>query len=405
MRQKMTFTNHHGIELAALLEKPEGEIRGHALFAHCFTCGKDINSASRIAKRLAEQGIVVLRFDFTGLGGSDGEFANTNFSSNLDDLVAAAEFMANHETLESPDLLIGHSLGGTAVLAVAEKIDTLKGVVTIGSPATPDHVLHNFAESLPEIESEGCATVNLANRPFTIKQQFIDDVKEHQQELTVRDLRKPLLIFHSPVDTVVSIEEAAKVYRWAMHPKSFVSLDKADHLLSKADDAQYVADTLANWADRYALKEQSEYKVKPAPSGQVRVTEVNHKFTRGIATDHHQWLADEPIKFGGQNLGPDPYEMLLASLGACTSMTVRVYANHNKLPLEDVEVVLEHTREHEPDCEDCNGGKLDVLTRRIRIEGDQLTQEQRERLVDIANRCPVHLTLENKIEVRTELVE
>ncbi len=423
LRKKVVFQNHQGQSLAGLMELPADSPVGVALFAHCFTCGKDISSASRISRALANRGFAVLRFDFTGLGSSDGDFANTNFSSNVADLVAATEFL--REEYSAPDILIGHSLGGAAVLAVAEHVPEAKAVVTIGSPATPSHVIHHFEDKLEQIELEGEAEVDLGGRPFRIQQQFVTDLQSQAQQQRVGKLRKALLIFHSPVDQTVPVEDAAVIYGWARHPKSFVSLDDADHLLSRAADAEYVADTLVAWIKRYlpdhSLSEVSEKRSGQVliegnqtagthvANGQLLVAEKNLRFTRHIMTDDHQWYADEPMDVGGDNQGPDPYELLLASLGACTSMTMRMYANRKDWPVEQIYVSLRHENVHSDDCLNCDykgePRKLDVLHRDIRIEGDSLTQEQREKLLEIANKCPVHRTLHNHPVVLSRLVE
>lgn len=405
-RKRITFENAQGERLSGLLELPAGEVLGYALFAHCFTCGKDIISASRICRGLAVQGIATLRFDFTGLGNSDGDFANTNFSSNLDDLVAAADFMARE--FEAPALLIGHSLGGAAVLGAAHRIQSAKAVVTIGAPSDPSHVEHHFEPDREEIETQGEACVSLAGRPFRVKKQFLDDISEHNLEQHVRQLRKPLLIFHAPLDTTVSIDEAARLYGYAMHPKSFVSLDDADHLISQPRDADFIADTLVAWVKRYLETEEEAQRAPEVNKGQVMVSERNHRFTRGVFTDTHQWLADEPKAMGGDDRGPDPYEHLLAALGTCTSMTMRMYANHKKWPVDDIVVTLSHSREHCADCEEAGlktdaKGQIGVITRTLQIEGDDLTEEQRNRLKQIADRCPVHRTLEHHIRIDTEL--
>ncbi len=407
-RKKVSFLNSEGERLAGLLELPaDAEPAGYVLFAHCFTCGKDISSASRISRALAAKGYAVLRFDFTGLGSSDGDFANTNFSSNVEDLVSATHYL--REEYEAPDVLIGHSLGGAAVIAAAHFVPEAKAVVTIGAPATPAHVMHHFQEQLEVIEQRGTAEVHLGGRPFTIKKQFVDDLQEQNQENAAAGLKKALLIFHSPIDVTVSIDEAAKIYGWAKHPKSFVSLDNADHLLSRPADAEYVADALVAWVKRYLKKAQDSDQQPSLNRGNVLVAEKNQRFTRSIYTDDHRWYADEPSSVGGDNQGPDPYEMLLASLGACTSMTIRMYANHKQWPLQDVYVGLKHQRVHSDDCEHCeykgDAKQLDVIERTIRFEGESLTEEQIDRLLEIADRCPVHRSLENDIEVITELDE
>lgn len=400
MRQKVEFPSN-GLNLSGALETPESNIRCYALFAHCFTCGKDVAAASRISRALTSQGIAVLRFDFTGLGNSDGDFANTNFSSNLQDLLAACDFL--RDNYEAPALLIGHSLGGAAVLAMAASVMEVKAVVTIGAPHKAEHVAHNFSASLKEIASKGEAQVDLGGRQFNIKKQFLDDLN-NQEYADLGKLRKALLVMHAPLDTTVGIAEAEKIYLEARHPKSFISLDDADHLLSRKTDSEYVASTIAAWADRYLPS-----VVTPGANvnkGHIRVEEKNHIFTQHVNSDSHYWLADEPTSMGGDNMGPDPYEHLLAALGACTSMTLRMYAQHKSLPLKHVAVELRHFRDYIDDCESCEDKPkhIDVLERQVTLSGD-LSEEQRARLLQIADRCPVHRTLHGTVVVRTVLSE
>ncbi|WP_065187730.1 bifunctional alpha/beta hydrolase/OsmC family protein [Shewanella woodyi] len=402
MKEKIEFSSND-ITLAGLLERPEGEVGAYALFAHCFTCGKDIAAASRISRALVQKGIAVLRFDFTGLGNSDGDFANTNFSSNLDDLKAAADFL--RAQYDAPQLLIGHSLGGSAVLAIANDIPECKAVVTIAAPANAEHVVHNFSGAIDEINSQGLAAVNLGPRQFTIKKHFLEDLDHHAKQAFSLD-KKALLVMHSPVDDAVSIAQAEKIYTQAKHPKSFVSLDTADHLLTSKADADYVASVVASWSGRYLDFSIAAKRAHKVTEGHLRVEEKDHKFTQTIISDSHVWLADEPLKVGGKNLGPDPYEHLLAALGACTSMTMRMYADRKKWPLEDIKIDLSHSRTYIKDCEDCETGntQLDTLSREIELVG-ALTEDQRQSLLTISEKCPVHKTLHSKLKVTTELKE
>ncbi|WP_085900547.1 bifunctional alpha/beta hydrolase/OsmC family protein [Kiloniella majae] len=405
-RIKLTFENTQGNELSGALELPNQKPLGYALFAHCFSCGKDIPAATRISRSLVEKGFAVLRFDFTGLGGSNGDFGNTNFSSNVADLVAASKLLK--EQYQAPSLLIGHSLGGAAVLAAAKDIPEAEAVITIGAPSDPEHVSHLFSDQVETIENEGVAPVQLGSRTFNITKQFLTDISNHNMKEHIGNLRKALLVFHSPRDTTVSIDEASKIFTAAKHPRSFISLDQADHLLTNAADAAYVGHTIAAWVERYLSSSSSPHESTPEPEkGHVIVKEENKAFLRHIKTDHHNWLADEPLTMGGGNQGPDPYEMLLAALGACTSMTIRMYANHKQWPLEDLDVELAHTREHCQDSADCeqSGRQIDVISRNITLVGEKLTDEQRQRLLEIAGKCPVHKTLENKIVVQDKLVD
>jgi putative redox protein len=392
-----------GVMLAGLLETPESSPHSFVLFAHCFTCGKDVVSASRISRALVARGYAVLRFDFTGLGSSDGDFANSNFSSNVNDLVSAADFL--RENYRAPSLLIGHSLGGAAVLAAAHAMEEVRGVVTIGAPADPEHLVKQFGCKIDEISRAGVAEVQLAGRPFTIKKQFLEDLADQYQAEKIAKLKKALLVFHSPVDEIVSIHEAEKIYRSAKHPKSFVSLDDADHLLTRARDAEYVAATIAAWATRYIGEpENIEQKTSAVTTGHVMVEEKNKQFTRTVISDTHVWLADEPTAVGGDDLGPDPYEHLLAALGTCTSMTIRMYANHKKLPLDDVTVTLSHDRQYVKDCMGCEDApqKIEVINRSVTLKGD-LSEENKQRLLQIADRCPVHQTLHSNLNIQTQL--
>jgi uncharacterized OsmC-like protein/alpha/beta superfamily hydrolase len=398
-RKAVSFPGNSGM-LAGSLELPVGSPRAFALFAHCFTCGMQSSAATRVSRELAAHGVAVLRFDFTGLGGSDGDFGNTDFSSNVADLVAAADFLRTD--YRAPSLLIGHSLGGTAVIVAADSIEEARGVATIAAPASPDHVIEQFHADVERIEQDGEAEVTLAGRRFRIQRSFLDDLREVPMPERTRRLRRALLVMHSPVDEVVAIDEAARIFESALHPKSFVSLDRADHLLTDSSAAVYAARVIAAWSAPY-LDDEPERESGRVPAGHVRIGELNRRYLREVQTDDHRWLADDPAGAGGDNEGPDPYEHLLAALGACTSMTLRLYANRKRWPLEDVEVALEHTRQHSEDCEDCSDPdrKMDLIRSRIRIDGD-LAPEQRARLLEIAERCPVHKTLSGPLRIETE---
>lgn len=400
-RQKVEFEGHDGGKLAGLLEYPARAAHAHVLFAHCFSCGKDIAAASRIARALVSRGFAVLRFDFTGLGNSDGDFSNSNFSSNIADLKKAAEFLRSN--YKAPSLLLGHSLGGTAALIAAAEIDECKGVATIGAPFDPAHVTKQFEAQLPTIMEKGVAEVDLGGRMISIERQFVNDIRKGLESNVIGSLRKALLVFHSPVDEIVSIAEAEKIYKAAKHPKSFVSLDRADHLLTNKSDAEYVAGIIASWATRYI---EDIDIVKPGiggpNNGEVLVDEHNHEFARAVQTDSHSWLADEPVATGGHDLGPDPYEHLLAALGTCTSMTIRMYANRKKIPLDDVHVLLKHERRYADDCAECeqSTGQIDWIDRQISFKGE-MSDDERNRLLEIADKCPVHRTLSNEIRIET----
>jgi uncharacterized OsmC-like protein/alpha-beta hydrolase superfamily lysophospholipase len=398
--EKFEFPNTKGEKLAALLDMPIGRPNAFALFAHCFTCGKDNLAAKRIAEQLAMSGIAVLRFDFTGLGASEGEFANTHFSSNVDDLVAAADHL--RKAHDAPAILIGHSLGGAAVLAASHRIPEARAVVTIAAPSDPAHVVGLFKDHVEAIRAQGEVEVALAGRPFRIKREFLDDVAENKLNECLTTLHKALLVFHSPTDDTVGIDNATYIFTHAKHPKSFVSLAGADHLLSKRSDAVYVANMIAAWAARY-IDEAEGMTEEEVETGTVLVRETGQSlYQQEVLSGPHRFLADEPVKVGGDDTGPGPYDLVLAGLGACTSITLRLYAEHKKLPLSRVSVRLAHNKIHARDCEHCETveGMIDHIDRAITLEGD-LTPEQRKRLMEIADKCPVHRTLESEVEIKT----
>ena len=400
--ERFQFPGADGQQLAATLDTPEREIAAYALFAHCFTCGKDVLAAKRIAVALAAKGIAVLRFDFTGLGSSEGDFANSTFSSNVADLVRAADHL--RKTRKAPAILIGHSLGGAAILAAAEQIPDAKAVVTIAAPSDPAHVTGLFADRVDDIRKQGKAEVSLAGRPFTITRQFLDDVAERNLMAHVAKLHRALLIMHAPTDDTVGIDNATRIFVAAKHPKSFVSLDGADHLLSERRDAAYVADVVAAWVSRYLDPMVSEEAADPgeAPRNVVVRETRTSKFQQTVSIGPHLLLADEPVASGGGDSGPGPYDFVLAGLGACTSMTMRLYADRKSLPLERTTVTLTHSKIHAEDCAECEtkAGMLDQIERVITMEG-ALDAEQRKKLMEIADKCPVHRTLTSEIRIVT----
>ncbi len=399
--EKMTFRGSLGDDLAARLDLPSGDPVAYALFAHCFTCSKDVFAASRISRALTEYGVAVLRFDFTGLGSSEGDFANTNFSSNVADLVRAADRL--REQREAPKLLIGHSLGGAAVLAAAPSVPESLGVVTIGAPCDPSHVSHLFSDSIEAIRTRGEGSVTIGGRSFLIRRQFLDDIAEQRLTASIGSLGKALLVMHSPRDEVVGIDEARCIFEAASHPRSFVSLDEADHLLTEHRDAVYVADVLAAWSTRYLAPGAQAREVR-AERGVVRVRQAaGDTLTQQITAGPHTMVADEPPGTGDDR-GPTPYDLLLAALGACTSMTLRMYADRKRWPLDGVAVTLTYDRQHAPDSQDpeSRDSYLHRFVRVVELTGD-LDATQRHRLREIADRCPVHRTLMERTEVVTRL--
>jgi uncharacterized OsmC-like protein/alpha/beta superfamily hydrolase len=401
---KFEFQNSQKQTLAGKLELPEPTPQAFALFAHCFTCSKDVAAASRISRNLRSLGVAVLRFDFTGLGNSEGDFANTNFSSNVDDLIKAAQ--ALEEQYQAPKILIGHSLGGAAALYAASEMKSLKVVATIGAPSDVAHVSNLFEESLDKIIKAGEADVLLAGRKFKIKNQFIEDINEVNLKERLSKMRVPLLIFHSPQDDTVSIEHAKNIYSWSKHPKSFITLDGADHLLNNKIDSEYVAEVLKSWSSRYMneLRYFQEEKRPQLAQGQVQVNnKQNHLFLHDLWTPNHHAFADEPQSVGGDNIGPTPYQLLLQALGGCTSMTMKMYAQRKGINLTKSKVTLSMKKIHAKDCEDCESkeGLVDEITKKIEIEGD-FSDEQKKRILEIAERCPVNKTLLNEVKIRSE---
>ena len=396
----MNFPNAAGQQLSARLELP---VNRHpyafAVFAHCFTCGQTLTAMHSISRELNLQGIGVLRFDFTGIGESEGDFVDTTFTTNISDLEAAAEYLSEHYL--PPALLVGHSLGGAAVLCAAVRIPSVRAVATIAAPFSPDHVSKHFQEELETITAEGDATVDIGGRPFRIARQFVEDLGKHQLDRRIRELDAAILILHSPQDRTVNIDEAAKLYQAARHPKSFVSLDGADHLLTDKEDSHYAGQVIAGWSRRYlpvpdAAPLRSEHNVAVRLGGEGFTTEV-------MVRQHHL-TADEPEKVGGNDFGPGPYELVSAGLGACTAMTVRMYADRKGWDLQGVEVHLDHAKDYPTDLmeSEAKPTKIDRFERVIVLSGN-LSEAQRQRLLEIADRCPVHRTLHETVEVTTVL--
>ncbi|MEO9483197.1 MAG: bifunctional alpha/beta hydrolase/OsmC family protein [Ekhidna sp.] len=396
--KKVSFKNAEGHELSGRLDFPLiGRPRAFVLFAHCFTCSKNLKSVEHISQAFTKQEMAILRFDFTGLGQSKGDFADTNFSSNLSDLKDAYDFLDRN--YEAPQIMVGHSLGGAAVLHVSGDLEKVKAVATIGAPSTPDHVSHLLDSGRKDLEEKGVADVNIGGRTFKMKKQFLDDLEAKKGSNVIRNLNRALLVIHSPQDTIVGINNAQEIYAQAMHPKSFISMDGADHLMTMEGDARYAGSIIANWATRYiAIGEQDA-----APEGEVWTRIGSDGYTTEVIAGRHQMIADEPPSVGGDDQGPTPYGYLLAGLGACTAMTLRMYADHKKIDLQEVQVKLTHDKIHKQDGENSESakGKIDQIKRKITLTGT-LSDEQRNRLIEIADRCPVHKTLEGNPEIVTE---
>lgn len=395
--QKVSFPNADGQQLSGRIDFPLSKPKAFVLFAHCFTCSKNLKSVEYLSQAFTKYGIAVLRFDFTGLGQSKGDFADTNFTSNLSDLRDAYQFL--RDNYEAPKILVGHSLGGAAVLHVAGDLPEVEAVATIGAPASPAHVAHLLDGGRDDLEKKGEAKINIGGRPFMMKKQFLDDLEKNDCNEIIKKLGKALLILHAPQDNIVGIDNARDIYTHAMHPKSFISLDGADHLLTVEEDAQYSSEVIASWANRYVNFNEPE----EMPEGEVKARTARQGFTTELIAGRHAMIADEPHSVGGSDQGPTPYGYLLSALGACTAMTLRMYADHKKLDLEEVEVSLSHSKVHKADCEnnESQRGKIDVMKRSIALKGN-LTDEQRKRLIEIADRCPVHKTLEGTPEIITE---
>lgn len=403
--KKVTFKNKSGLDISGRMDLPaDREPLAYALFAHCFTCTKNLKAIAHICRALTDRGLAVLRFDFTGLGESEGDFSETNFSSNIEDLVVAAEFMK--EKFESPAILIGHSLGGAAMLHAGSRIGSTRAVVTIGAPADPAHLKQSLKDSRKKIEKEGQAEIAIGGKSFTVKKQFLDDLEKIEMQKAIRNLKKPLLILHSPVDEIVDPENAATIFKAAFHPKSFISLDNADHLLSNEADAMYIGSVIAAWAEKYVDMSEKRNWIEDPKDNRVLARIGQTLYRTDILANGHHLVADEPRSVGGGNLGPTPYDLLVSGLGACTCMTLRMYADRKKWPVESISVNLKHQKIHADECQSCEtqSGKLDQIDLEIDIKGE-LDKDQKKRMLEIAQKCPVHRTLHSEMMTNTRLKE
>ncbi len=402
--QKVTFKNTVGQQLSGRLELPFNQHpHNFVLFAHCFTCNKNLGAIRNISRALTMQGFGVLRFDFTGLGESEGDFEDTNFSGNVEDLIAASDYLKTN--YKSPALLIGHSLGGAAAIFAASNISSIKAVATIGAPSNPKHVTHLLQDKVDDIINTGVASVNVGGRNFTIKKQFIDDLEEKSLPDLAHNLGKALLVLHSPQDTTVGIKNAEEIYKAAKHPKSFISLDGADHLLMNKEDSIYVGEVIAGWSKRYIKFPKNKIlKTTDEVAASLNATDA---FTTQMKIGSHNFYADEPENFGGNDFGPNPYEFIAAGLSACTAMTIQMYAKRKGWLVENVEVHISHSKQHNVDCENCEQNetaKIDTFIRKIKLTAPSLNNDQLNRILKIADKCPVHKTLHQKSQVITTLL-
>jgi len=400
--QKVSFKNRSGETLVGRLSLPANQHpHNFVLFAHCFTCNKNFRAIRNISRALTTDGFGVLRFDFTGLGESEGEFSDSNFSGNVEDLLEAAEYLKQHFT--SPTLIIGHSLGGAAAIIAAQKISSIRAIATIGAPSNPLHVKHIFKDDIETINDKGTSEVNIGGRSFTIKKQFLDDLKSQSFQETLKNIGKSILILHSPQDKIVEIKNSEEIYIAAHHPKSFISLDGADHLLSNPQDATYTGEIIGKWSKRYL--EMPEAIALETKQEVVASLDNADGFTTQMKLGSHYITADEPVSFGGNNFGPSPYELVSAGLSACTVMTIQMYAKRKKWPLENVEVHTSYKKLHAEDCRNCESSeaKIDTFQRAIKLTGN-LEEKQISRIMEIADKCPVHRTLKSEIKISTNLL-
>ncbi|MGN6671233.1 MAG: bifunctional alpha/beta hydrolase/OsmC family protein [Candidatus Nucleicultricaceae bacterium] len=407
--ERITFINSSGQTLSARLDLPEGNCRFYALYVHCFTCSKDLLPASRICRFLAAEGIGVLRFDMTGLGASEGDFSETNFETNLSDILSAVETMVR--VSKAPSLLIGHSLGGTAAIVASQRIPSLKAVVSINAPSHPRHVKKRFLEQEDKIMREGSAEVLVEGRPFVIKKHFLAALEETDMQAILQSLRVPLLVMQAPDDSIVNQQNGFDLFAAAKNPKSFCALPRADHLLTEVKSSEYVASMINAWVAPYIAETHETLPLSPI-EGVVVAENKKGKFTQDVTWGEHVFRADEPVEVpGGLGTGPSPYDFLMAGLGACTSMTLRMYADLKKIQVEHISVHVQHHKEDLSEEKETlttlspkKPDQIDVFSREISIEGP-VTAEQRASLLAIAEKCPVHKTLSRHSEIMTKLTD
>lgn len=403
--QKVRFKNQLGYHLSAKIDYPLSKgPHPFAIFAHVFTGNKNLSSARHISRALTLHGVAVLRFDFTGLGESEGDFADTNFTSNIEDIIAAADYLAAHH--QAPSIIIGHSLGGAAALFAGARIQSITAIVTIGAPSYPEHVTHLLQDEIEAIEEQGYAKVIIDRREFTIKKHFLDDLRSQNHVDIIQNLGKALLVMHSPQDRIVEIKNAAHIYKLARHPKSFITLDGANHMLTNKNDAFYAGQVIASWVQRYITIAEKE----PLNTDRQVVVKLAKEdvFTADIQAGRHGFVADEPEEFGGFDFGPDPYELLNSALGACTAMTLQMYAKRKGWDLQDIKIHLSHakTTHYYDDIQniDAKTSKIDRFERVIELIGD-LSPKQRQILREVASKCPIHRTLASPQIFATKLLE
>lgn len=416
---KTHFKGARGQKLAAQLDLPvDGQATSVALFAHCFTCGKDLIAAKNISRALTAEGFGVLRFDFTGIGQSEGSFEDSSFSQDVDDIVFLVEELAKQEL--KVELLIGHSLGGAAVVQAVSRLPKIKALVTIGAPASPSHVTHLFESAIDEIKEEGAAKVMLAGRPFKVGKKLLDDLQEQKIVGCLKNFEGAYLNLHAPEDAYVSIDNATALFKMAHHPKSYISLDGMDHLLSNPKDSLRVGKLVATWVDSFIFgdielaknnsdtEHEAFQKINPHNDQVAALLPKDDAYTTLIKMgDTHRLISDEPTSLGGNDLGPTPYELLSAGLASCTAITIKMYAQRKEWPLEDVHVYIEHSKIDAPEEHKAaaQNRKIDHFKRIIKLDGPDLDDDQKARLLDIANKCPVHRTLHMPVVTSTEEVD